>query len=865
MKQLTDLLSGTAENRLYPFLCVYGDETREMLQDAVAHIYNSGARALCVESKRPGTQFMKEQWWLTMDTVLSECRRLGMKVWMVDEPYVPSGYAGGAVKNHPHLKKRHLVETHVDVMGPMRGAKIPFCKTNAADTLLGVYAYRRADGESEALREGGVELTVCVDGDLLYWDIPDGVWRVFFLFESTAYADNYLDYFNRDSVALAISEVYEPHYQRYKEYFGETLVGFFSDEPAFRNPVFSQSGGVNAFSDNTVGKPTVALPWGEAVAKRMCRTLSCDRLCDLVALWYDVGEIYSEVRFAYMDAVTSLYDENFGGMLRRWCYEHGVIYTGHVVEDADMHARLGGGVGHYFRAMNAYEMAGVDIVLGQVLPGFAHARHTASCGGGYCRTDFFHYVLGQLAASASHADPAKEGKTLCEIFGAYGWGEDVPMMKWLVDFMLVRGVTAFVPHSFTTHTVDPVFPPTFSAKNGDPQFEGLKKLFSYMNRAGALLSGGVHKASVAVAYTAFAEWADLGAAGQLEKAARQLYDGHLNYDILSEDTILGGVCVEDGKLLCHREAYGALIVPYAPRLPGCLLARLSELSGLGVSVIFVNERPLGADFGEVVPLSELAALLKKRGLEDAVIEGNELLRYYHATKGKRQVYMFFNESLSAVKASVRLREKGPFLRLDVLNGGAVREETADGEVSLCLAPYESEILIFDDFSEEELAAVSERPAEWVSLKAPERFWVETAPVGDPTAFTPLAETEELFDIAAKDRLPDFSGVVRYTASFEAAEDFAVCELELGEVGGVAEVLVNGVSAGLRICSPYRYRTEAVKVGENTLEIRVYTSLAGAARQKGDMNEHTKSLMSRIPLKFCGVQGPIVLRGHGPRA
>ena len=217
MKKLTDILEGRVENRLYPFLCVYGDEDERMLVDAVEHIYNSGARALCVESKRPGEQFMKEHWWFTMDVVLRECKRLGLKLWMVDEPFVPSGYANGAVKEHPHLKKRHLVETHVDVMGPMTGAKIPFCKTNAVDELLGVFAYRRADGENEALLEGAVELTDGIEGDLLYWDIPEGVWRVFFLFVSRAYADNYLDYFNRDSVAIAITEVYEPHYRRYQE------------------------------------------------------------------------------------------------------------------------------------------------------------------------------------------------------------------------------------------------------------------------------------------------------------------------------------------------------------------------------------------------------------------------------------------------------------------------------------------------------------------------------------------------------------------------------------------------------------------------------------------------------------------------
>ncbi len=862
MQKLTDVLDGRVENRLFPFLCVYGDENEEMLVDTVTHIYNSGARALCVESKRPNPTFMTEQWWFTMDVILREAKRLGMKVWMVDEPFVPSGYANGAVKDHPHLKKRHLVETHMDVLGPVAGAKILFKKTAAADQLLGVFAYRRADGASEALEGEAIDLTDGVVGDLLYCDIPEGLHRVFFLYESTAYADNYLDYFNRDSVELAITAVYEPHYQRYKAYFPDTFAGFFSDEPGLRNPAFDASKRLNAFGENTVGRPYLAMPWGEAVRERMERTLGSLSLADLLALWYDLDERHTEIRCAYMDAVTSLFDENFNRRLQRWCAEHGVIYTGHIVEDSRIHSSMGGGVGHYFRAMNAYELAGVDIVLNQVFPGYAHSRHTANCGGGFCDTDFFHYVLGQLAASASHAQPAKTGKALCEIFGAYGWGEEISMMKWLIDFMLVRGVTTFVPHSFTTHTHDTVFPPTFSAKNNDPQFDALKKLFGYINRAGALLSEGVHVASVAVAYTAFAEWSDLRASGQIARVARQLYDGHLNFDILSEDTLLEGVCVEKGKLLCNRESFGALIVPYAPRLPKRLISRLEELSALGVSVVFVDEKPFGVSFGEVIGLEELASILRKRGLEDVRIENNELLRYYHCFEGKRNVYMFFNESANeTVETRVRVQQKGDFLRLDLLNGAVVRGESGDGVLDICLSPYESVLFVFDAFSEEEL---SQYPEEWsvcAELEAPKRFSVYTAPYDDAENFTYLTETEEFFDITARDRLPDFAGVVKYTATFTSEEEYEDYMLSLGEVGGAARVLVNGIDCGLDICAPYFFSLgHAMRKGENQLEILVYTPLANAMRCKGNMSDHTKSLMAVLPLSYCGIRGPILLHG-----
>ena len=56
---------------------------------------------------------------------------------------------------------------------------------------------------------------------------------------------------------------------------------------------------------------------------------------------------------------------------------------------------------------------------------------TSFADGGLANTDFYHYVLGQLAASDAHLNK-KSGKALCEIFGAFGWGENVCMMKWLI-------------------------------------------------------------------------------------------------------------------------------------------------------------------------------------------------------------------------------------------------------------------------------------------------------------------------------------------------------------------------------------------------------------------------------------------------
>jgi hypothetical protein len=71
-----------------------------------------------------------------------------------------------------------------------------------------------------------------------------------------------------------------------------------------------------------------------------------------------------------MDVITELYKKNFTERIGTWCKKHSVIYVGHVIEDDNAHARLGAGPGHYFRSIAGQDMAGIDIIGGQLVPGY---------------------------------------------------------------------------------------------------------------------------------------------------------------------------------------------------------------------------------------------------------------------------------------------------------------------------------------------------------------------------------------------------------------------------------------------------------------------------------------------------------------
>lgn len=74
---------------------------------------------------------------------------------------------------------------------------------------------------------------------------------------------------SKGTVHKVIEAVYEPHYDHYAKYFGNTLAGFFSDEPGFDAPHFGMTGYDTGIYNRSVGQPGVMLPWRDAAAVHM--------------------------------------------------------------------------------------------------------------------------------------------------------------------------------------------------------------------------------------------------------------------------------------------------------------------------------------------------------------------------------------------------------------------------------------------------------------------------------------------------------------------------------------------------------------------------------------------------------------------
>ena len=832
--RLQDVLAGREDNYLLPFYWQHGNH-RDRIPEQIERIRASGCRALCVEA-RPHPEFCNEGWWGDMDVILAECEKRGMKVWILDDKHFPTGYANGAIETkHPELRPWYLVERHVDVMGPApeNALIVPPPMEGDEEALIGVYAYRRTKEPGQKMAGAPVPLADHNHDGLLQWDVPEGCWRVFFLRRSRrgGVRKHCIDFISAASCAVQIEEVYEPHWRHYANHFGKTIAGFFSDEPGFTNILVGQHAEDRGLYDYRIGQEGLALPYGDALVERMSAELGEDAVPYFGELWYESPHAHL-TRLAYMNALTTLYHDCFCRPVGDWCRAHGVAYIGHIIEDMNAHGRMGYGPGHYFRSLEGQDMSGIDIVLHQVMPGFADYLHTASGLGGAYLPDFFDYVLAKLAASLSHQCPHMRGRAMCEVFGAYGWGEGAPFMRWLLDFLLVRGVNHFVPHAFSPDYPDPDCPPHFGAEGHDPQFDGFTALMGYANKAAHLLTDGRHVASAALLYHAEGEWmSEHGKAMLMDKPARALYDAHLDFDIVCTDTLLADAHVADGRLAIGDETFATLVVPAAEYLPPLLVERLNAFRAKGLAVLFVEGIPKGIN-ASPTPLAALAESVRSAGGTDLTLDcGARLVRVYHVVRDGHDVFMFFNESFANhTQTTAHLPARGPFARLRLLEDVAVADVTTDGAVALDLLPGQSEILVFGDAAG--LPSVPPPPAKCQALHP--TFTIETADSDNLAEFKPYGVTDTLFNICAPDHKPSFAGKVRYSFTLEADESFAESAvwLDLGRVGQTARLWINGANAGIRIAPPYRFSVgHLLKAGANEIVVETAGTLARKIRDR----------------------------------
>ena len=530
-----------------------------------------------------------------------------------------------------------------------------------------------------------------------------------------------------------------------------------------------------------------------------------------------------------MNAITDMYSRCFNKQLADWCEDHGVMYIGHVIEEAATSA----GAGHFFKATRWQHMSGIDVVLHAVMPGMDSISHSSSGSAGFLISDFSHYALAKLGASLAHIEPHTKGRAMCEALGAYGWAEDTTVMKYILDHFMVRGINHFVPHAFDSKFPDPDCPPHFGIEGKDPSFDGFTALMGYTNKVCHLLFGTKHVAKTAIFYHYENEWSSrFENAMTIAQVAIPLYDAHIDFDFVPHD-YLGADKIIDGKLCLGDEQFECLVIPYADHISSDVAKTLDEMRAKGLKLIFVNELPENYKTDdEVISLDSLADELTARGFGDVVFEdGYSKVRVYHCQRDGKDIFMFANEERRAIDTKVILPCNGEFARVDFANEEIFKDHTEDGKISLALEPSQSVIIVFGDFSKLDYAP---ELTETVAI-APE-YELELATYEDMSAFESAGHFDGFFNVTGRDFKPDFCGKMRYTFAINAEKKGKRVLLDLGRVGTNARLYVNGIDLGVRFSAPYSFDvTDVLKEGENEITVIVGNTLTQKIRDRFSFN------------------------------
>ena len=826
-KKLAECLSGREETKyLLPFFWQHGEE-HPVLEREIDAIYSCGIREFCVES-RPHPDFCGEGWWDDLGFILSCAEKRGMRVWILDDVRFPSGVANFYLKDYPERQKTALRCEYFDYPGPCENAAV-LAPDPGNGRYLAVIAYRRTEN-GNILEDEYLDLTGNVTDGILRMTLPDGVWRVYYIMSgkySKQWMECYVDMLDPESCRAMIDGVYQPHYQHFGRYFGNTLAGFFSDEPNFAN----DSGDFHS----QFGKEGMLFPWRDDLPELISAAsgLDAERVISLLpAFWHGIkSEAVAALRTAYMDVITKAVRENFSFQLGNWCREHGVMYIGHVIEDMETHMRLGLGLGHFFRALDGQDMAGCDVVIQQLMPGLSDIDHTSQLFGGRADPEFFDYALGKLASSHSHIDSLKKHRAMCEIFGAFGWAEGVPMMKWMADHMLADGINYFVPHAFSPKYPDPDCPPHFFAGGNNPQFPAFGELCRYMIRCCHMMSEGIHVPCAAVYYNAEAEWSG-EEYDYFRKAVKTLTQAQLDSDIVPFD-YLENAGVRDGRLIINGESYPSLVIPYSKILPENRIKCFSRLAAEGLPVIFTRALPERTAEGGAVLLPEcvmitdyagLPGLLEELGCRDITFSRRlPYVRYHHLRRGENDILFLFNNDVHSAAEFM--------LSADFIAGGSFYDA------------YENRIFR-PEYSGSALRVVIPKGGAimWISGAGADEpfdygdgeraplgcdFSLSARPVGAED-FCPVGSIM-LHDLSVEPEFSHFCGTLRYECRFSTGDRLPRA-LVFPRAGETAEVWLNGEHLGMRISEPYRFDIRgAVARGENRMTVGVAVNPAYKSR------------------------------------
>ena len=766
-----------------PLWCWNDDLTDEGLIEQIGEFYAKGFGGFIIHprnglSRRIG--YLTAEFFRLVKVSVAEAARLGMKVILYDEAGYPAGSARGmVVAENPDWAAKSIFAMHQNVKG--KGIWRPNPGRALGYRLVKVIA--GLETAKDTLDPKSLRCLAWDEHELVRYDLPEGNWRIVSVWEGHSggttrgvfeeeedehsLAPPAADIMRADAMEFFIRITYDEYYRHLKEYFGNTVVAMFTDEPTptgrMRAPGFR--GPCKPWTPGFL--PEVQPWWDEDVAGW------------LPALWLDCGPRTEEFRGAYRKAVQLRLQQTFYGPISRWCIEHNVALTGHAANSNEM------------SNLRTFQWPGQDIVWRTVEPGKVTA------------------ITGPDSLTAKGASSAarlgKRRFNVVEVFGAYGWELNLDEVKWMLDWHFVRGTNLIYPHAaFYSIRGRRAFEsqPDVAVNNVWWPYFGL--IGDYGRRLCWLLCDGEE-----VCRTAVVTDGDL----MSWQASAVLQQQQQDF-IFIDGPGLENATVAAGGLIAGEQNLKLLVIDQPGTLGAVAEVRISEFEEAGGRVL--------RDWTDG-NLAEQVAEIVGRDVEWRGDHGGDL-RSIRYRKGGVDFYLLVNEGEATLDGHVCLGAVGAIERWDALHGTTQSypaQALVDGrmKVALRLDRRESVVLAVDTrIALGGLAAPLIVPGHKImALDGP---WAVTDQEGQTVAIPAPG------DWAQAEGWETFTGTHCYHMNFELGEDARPEFIDLGVVGDIAEVLINSKRVGVQAWAPYILPLgEVCHSGTNRLEVRVTNSMA----------------------------------------
>jgi len=521
-------------------------------------------------------------------------------------------------------------------------------------------------------------------------------------------------------------------------------------------------------------------------------------------------------------------------------------------------------------------------------------------GGEYWNEGTLGNIECKAASSTAHVYGKKTVSAECFTASGRTFVRHPAMLKKRGDWGLTEGINHHVLH-VNIHQPDDNRVPGVNAwfstefNRHNTWFKQGKAFFDYLRRAQHLLQQGNYVADVCYF---------IGENAPIMTGATipELPKGY-SFDYINAEVILDRMTVKDGKfVLPDGMSYRMMVLPPLKTMRPELLAKLDELVSQGgiiygqapekspslqnypqcdeqvkmlTSKLWTGEEKVKTHGkGAVVDGLSLQEALNHFNIEKDVEVGVEVLWTHRKMEGM-DIYFLTNQSGKAISVnpSFRVDDLKPQL-WDAVSGEirAVNEYTNENGrtiIPLDLEVDRSWFVVFTNQTNDLVGKGYQNNApEYKTVQTLEKQWnveFENENIA-PEGISTLELTD--WTKSENDLLKYYSGTAHYktTFSFQKTNDRNVF-IDLGEVGVMATITLNGKNMGTTWMAPYRLTiSDALKEGENVLEIEVVNVWRN--RLTGDnllseLERTTSVLVDRTTPKeeliSSGLMGPVSLQ------